>query len=114
VRVFDIAWRALFGGRCETTAAYFPDAVPGLPDWPVDWSVGRYPGTGTGPPEPFASVLDAHSMWTVECRGGRLLIYRLHYLCDPESYSAFIAAAGQVYADIAAAAAAAVSPPPAA
>jgi hypothetical protein len=105
VRVFDVAYPFITAqGRCETTAVYFPDPVPRLPDWPVDWSIGPGPGTGTGPPEPFASVLAAHSFWIVECRGGRLLIYRLFYLCHPESYPAFLAAAGQVYADIASAA----------
>ena len=105
VRVFDIAYPWVAGqGRCETTAVYFPDPVLGLPDWPLDWSPGLGPGTETGPPEPFASVLTAHSVWTVECRGGRLLIYRRFYLCHPESYAEFVAAGAHVYVDIAAAA----------
>ena len=103
--VFDMAYPFLgAAGRCETTAVYFPDLLPGLPDWPLEWSISGGPGSGNPPPEPFASVLAAHSMWTVECRGGLLLIYRLYYLCHPESYSEFVAAAAQVYADIASAA----------
>ena len=110
VRVFDIAYPFLTAqGRCETTAVYFPDPVPGLPDWPVDWSIGAGSGSGTEPPQPFASVLAAHPVWTVESRGGRLLIYRLYHLCHPESYSEFLAAAAHVYTDIAAAAGCGVS-----
>ncbi len=102
VVVFDIAYPFLgydFQGRCETTAVYFPSQASGLPDWPVGGNRNS-PGSGMGPPEPFASVLAAHPVWAVECRGGRLLIYRPLHLCDPESYPEFVAAAAQVYADI--------------
>lgn len=105
VWMFDIAYPFLgndFGGRIEAAAAYFPDPVDGLPDWPSHWSWYRVqvPGSGTGPPEPFASVLAAHSAWTVECRDGRLLIYRQGCLCHPDSYPEFLTAVGQVYTDI--------------
>jgi hypothetical protein len=98
VLMFDIAYPTC-RSRFETTAVYFPDPVPGLPDWPEDWS---RPGDGTST-GPFASALATQSVWTVECRGGRLLFYRLFYLCHPESYPEFAAAAAHVYAGIAAA-----------
>jgi hypothetical protein len=101
VSMFDIAYPSLGSSRFETTAVYFPDPVPGLPDWPENCP---RPGYSTGPPEPFASVLATHPVWTVECRGGRLLLYRLYYLCHPDSYPEFAAAAAHVYAGIAAAA----------
>jgi hypothetical protein len=107
VWMFDIAYPFLgydfigigVGGRMEAAAAYFPDPVDGLPDWPTNGSCFA-PGSGTGPPEPFASVLRAHSAWTVECRAGRLLIYRPCCLCHPDSYPEFLTAVGQVYTDL--------------
>jgi hypothetical protein len=70
VWVFDIAYPMYMEGRLETTAAYFPDAVHGLPDWPAEWARGPYPGE-TLAPEPFASVLAPHAGWTVS-RGANL------------------------------------------
>jgi hypothetical protein len=89
--VFDM----LYGqgrGSMETTSAYLAEPIPGIPDWPTDAPfLGAGPGGGKGPPEPYALVLAANREWTVECQGGQLLVYRLNLLCQPESYSEFVA-----------------------
>jgi hypothetical protein len=106
VCVVDVAYPVGVGaGRGELTAAYFPDPVAGLPDWPKEWSVEPWPGTGTAPPEPFKSALAAFPDWTTECRAGRLVIYKVGAMCHPDSYGEFVAVTSQIRAAIIAAAA---------